>query len=573
MLSLSTLDNPGWPTPAVDVEAVLSTLPLPPDIDTPISLSTLDNPGWPTPAADVEAVLSTLPLPPDIDTPTFASAAPPEEVFAARSSRKKLVLAKPVDDGDLRSGFGMRRHPILGFSRMHTGVDWVTRIGAPILSAGDGAVIKAERVVGYGLRVEIQHADGVVTTYSHLSRFGSDIAPGTEVHQGQVIGFVGSTGLSTGPHLHYEVMVHGQFVDPMEIDVPEGASVAAKVEKTTSPADKQAAIIPAEIIPAERIAALQTWQSPAAKTSAALAAPLKQPSPKPGQSAEHTPLQRIAAAPTQHLKQDEPVPLPPIRLASLKQPSPKPGQSAEHTPLQRIAAAPTQHLKQDEPVPLPPIRLASLGTAESAADLGQTRPEAPKPNGAATDKNAARQQASAPRVTPPPIGPSKAQPHPPLVSMAKAEPVKSAEPRTGTLPNVQHRGGEAASEQNLRRGPAKAPPIASAAPNQARAEPDVRSPSREVTPPAPLRSLPTLSASSGGVVERATAPNPRSSDTIPALASPLRPGLTGRTQTAALAQPEAAGAEAEVARKRIEARLQAKEKRLRMTLKSICTGC
>src|SRR4051794_21074016 len=210
-----------------------------------LSLSTLDNPGWPTPAADVEAVLSTLPLPPDIDTPTFASAAPLEEVFAARSSRKKLVLGKPVADGRLQSGFGLRRHPILGFSRMHTGVDWVTRIGAPILSAGDGAVIKAEWAVGYGLRAEIQHADGVVTTYSHMSRFGSDIAPGTEVRQGQVIGFLGSTGLSTGPHLHYEVMVNGQFVDPMEIYVPEGASVA-KVEKTTSPADEQAAIIPAE---------------------------------------------------------------------------------------------------------------------------------------------------------------------------------------------------------------------------------------------------------------------------------------------------------------------------------------
>jgi hypothetical protein len=245
-------------------------------------------------------MLSTLPLPPDIDPSTFASAAPPEEVFAARSSRKKLVLGKPVADGDLRSGFGMRQHPILGFSRMHTGVDWVTQIGAPILSAGDGAVIKAERALGYGLRVEIQHADGVVTTYSHMSRFGEDIAPGTEVRQGQVIGFLGSTGLSTGPHLHYEVMVNGQFVDPMEIDVPEGASVAAKVEKTTSPAYEQAAIIPAE-----RIAALQTRQSPAAKTSAALAAPLQQPSPKPGQSAEHTPLQRIAAAPTQHLKRDE----------------------------------------------------------------------------------------------------------------------------------------------------------------------------------------------------------------------------------------------------------------------------
>ena len=155
-----------------------------------VGLSTLDNPGWPTPAADVEAMLSTLPLPPDIDPPTFASAVPPEEVFAARSSHKKLVLGKPVADGDLRSGFGMRRHPILGFSRMHTGVDWVTRIGAPIMAAADGAVIKAERALGYGLRVEIQHADVVVTTYSHLSRFGEDIAPGTEVRQGQVIGFV-----------------------------------------------------------------------------------------------------------------------------------------------------------------------------------------------------------------------------------------------------------------------------------------------------------------------------------------------------------------------------------------------
>ena len=122
-------------------------------------------------------------------------------------------------------------------------------------------------------------------------------------------------------------------------------------------------------------------------------------------------------------------------------------------------------------MPLPPIRLATLGSAEPAGDLGQTRSEAPKPNGAATDKNATRQQASAPRVTPPPIGPSKAQPQPPLVSMAKAEPVKSAEPRTGTLPKVQHRGGEAASEQNLRSGPVKGAPnsLCSAQPSQGRA--------------------------------------------------------------------------------------------------------
>jgi len=137
-------------------------------------------------------------------------------------SLKKFLLRKPIAEGMLRSGFGMRRHPILGYSKMHTGVDWANRIGTPIVSAGVGTVIKAEWDSGYGRRVEVQHANGYVTAYSHMSRFGKGIAPGAKVRQGQVIGYVGNTGLSTGPHLHYEVIVNGHFVDPMKIRVPRG---------------------------------------------------------------------------------------------------------------------------------------------------------------------------------------------------------------------------------------------------------------------------------------------------------------------------------------------------------------
>jgi murein DD-endopeptidase MepM/ murein hydrolase activator NlpD len=137
-------------------------------------------------------------------------------------SLKKFLLRKPIAEGILRSGFGYRRHPILGYSKMHTGVDWSNRIGTPIVSAGNGTVTKAEWDSGYGRRVEVQHANGYVTAYSHMSRFAAGIRPGARVRQGQVIGYVGNTGLSTGPHLHYEVIVNGRFVDPMRIRVPRG---------------------------------------------------------------------------------------------------------------------------------------------------------------------------------------------------------------------------------------------------------------------------------------------------------------------------------------------------------------
>ncbi|MFC0284293.1 M23 family metallopeptidase [Camelimonas abortus] len=140
-------------------------------------------------------------------------------------SLKKFLLRKPISEGVLRSGFGMRRHPILGYSKMHTGVDWANKVGTPILAAGDGIVTKAGWHSGYGRHTEIQHKNGYVTTYSHQSAFAKNIRPGVRVRQGQVIGYLGSSGLSTGPHLHYEVLINGRFVNPMRIKVPRGGEL------------------------------------------------------------------------------------------------------------------------------------------------------------------------------------------------------------------------------------------------------------------------------------------------------------------------------------------------------------
>jgi murein DD-endopeptidase MepM/ murein hydrolase activator NlpD len=146
----------------------------------------------------------------------------------AGRSLKKFLIRKPISDGILRSGFGSRFHPILGYSRPHTGVDWANRIGTPILAAGNGTVIKAEWDSGYGRRIELQHTNGYVTAYSHMSGFARGIAPGKRVQQGQVIGYLGNTGLSTGPHLHYEVIINGSFVDPLKIRLPRGRELEGR---------------------------------------------------------------------------------------------------------------------------------------------------------------------------------------------------------------------------------------------------------------------------------------------------------------------------------------------------------
>ncbi len=133
-----------------------------------------------------------------------------------RSSRKFLVRT-PIVNAKFTSGFGSRFHPILGYTRPHTGVDWAAPIGTPIFAAGNGVIVKAGWDSGYGRRIEIEHANGYITTYNHMSGFARGAGEGARVRQGQVIGYLGQTGLATGPHLHYEIMVNGHFVDPMKV--------------------------------------------------------------------------------------------------------------------------------------------------------------------------------------------------------------------------------------------------------------------------------------------------------------------------------------------------------------------
>lgn len=150
-------------------------------------------------------------------------------------SVRKALLRTPVDGARLSSGFGMRRHPIAGYSRMHQGIDFAAPSGTPIKAAGDGVVEMAERNGGYGNYIRIRHNSEHKTAYAHMSRFATGIRAGTRVRQGQTIGYVGSTGASTGPHLHYEVMVNNSQVNPMSLKLPtgkelEGAELAMFLE-------------------------------------------------------------------------------------------------------------------------------------------------------------------------------------------------------------------------------------------------------------------------------------------------------------------------------------------------------
>lgn len=143
-------------------------------------------------------------------------------------SLKKGLLRTPVDGARITSGFGIRLHPLLGYTKMHKGVDFGVPTGTPIMAAGDGTVEMAGFNGSYGNYVRIRHANGFGTAYAHMSRIGQGIYTGKHVAQGQVIGFVGATGRATGPHLHYEVLNGTNQVNPTSIKIPTGTKLAGK---------------------------------------------------------------------------------------------------------------------------------------------------------------------------------------------------------------------------------------------------------------------------------------------------------------------------------------------------------
>lgn len=144
-------------------------------------------------------------------------------------SAKKFLIRKPMNGGVLRSNFGYRKHPILGYKRLHPGVDWAAPRGTPILAAGNGTVEKAGWSSGYGNFTLIRHTNGYESAYGHQSAIAKGIRPGTKVRQGQLIGYVGSTGLSTGPHLHYEVRINDKPVDPLRVRLPRGRVLQGQI--------------------------------------------------------------------------------------------------------------------------------------------------------------------------------------------------------------------------------------------------------------------------------------------------------------------------------------------------------
>ena len=146
-------------------------------------------------------------------------------------SVKKALMKTPINGARLSSPFGMRKHPIDGYNKMHKGTDFAAPMGTPIMASGDGVIKKAGWCGGGGNCVKIKHNSTYQTVYAHMSKFARGIKPGVRVKQGQTIGYVGSTGKSTGPHLHYEVIVNGKKVNSQKLKLPSGKILKGKERK------------------------------------------------------------------------------------------------------------------------------------------------------------------------------------------------------------------------------------------------------------------------------------------------------------------------------------------------------
>ena len=146
-------------------------------------------------------------------------------------SMRKTLMKTPINGARLSSSYGKRKHPILGFTKMHTGTDFAASTGTPIMASGDGLIIRAKWCGGGGNCVKIKHNSVYQTVYAHMSKFGRGIKKGVRVKQGQIIGYVGSTGLSTGPHLHYEVIENGKKINSQKLKLPSGKILKGEQRK------------------------------------------------------------------------------------------------------------------------------------------------------------------------------------------------------------------------------------------------------------------------------------------------------------------------------------------------------
>ena len=134
----------------------------------------------------------------------------------------KTLMKTPINGARLSSSFGIRKHPILGYNKLHQGTDFAAPTGTPIMASGSGIILRAQKYKGYGNYVSIKHNSTYVTAYGHMSKFGRGIRKGVKVSQGRIIGYVGSTGMSTGPHLHYEVLKNNRRVNSQRLKLPSG---------------------------------------------------------------------------------------------------------------------------------------------------------------------------------------------------------------------------------------------------------------------------------------------------------------------------------------------------------------